>query len=59
MVIGGTLYRVSKQFTILFEVTSIAITAGVIKTIIKTAGDVEKGVRKAANKKDDKKTANA
>lgn len=35
VVIGGTLYRVSKQFTILFEVTSIAITAGIIKTIIK------------------------
>lgn len=59
VVIGGTLYRVSKQFTILFEVTSIAITAGVIKTIIKTAGAVEKGVRKATNKKNNKKTANA
>lgn len=58
VVIGGTLYRVSKQFTILFEVTSIAITAGVIKTIIKTAGAVGKGINKVKDKKNNKRTAN-
>lgn len=59
VVIGGTLYRVSKQFTILFEVTSIAITAGIIKTIIKTANAVGKGVNKVKDGKNNKKTANA
>lgn len=59
VVIGGTLYRVSKQFTILFEVTSIEITAGIIKTIIKTANAVGKGIHKAKNRKNNKKTANA
>ena len=59
VVIGGTLYRVSKQFTILFEVTSIAITAGIIKTIVKTANAVGKGINKVKDGKNNKKTANA
>ena len=59
VVIGGTLYRVSKQFTILFEVTSIAITAGIIKTIVKTANAVGKGINKVKDIKNNKKTASA